>query len=114
MLTVVEYVRQDGSVPYRDWFDSLDKGAAAKISVQILRLQNGIIASVKGLGSIAECRIDRGPGYRVYLGREGDRLILLLGGGTKRRQPADIARAEAVWAEYKARRTAAGTRSDRG
>jgi putative addiction module killer protein len=56
---------------------------------------------------IGEYRIDWGPGYRIYLARDGDALIILLAGGTKQRQQGDIDRARAVWAEYKARKAAA-------
>jgi len=68
---------------------------------------------MKWIGVIAECRIDWGPGYRVYLAKDGDALIILLGGGTKARQQADIERAKAMFAEYKARKSAAKPRSKR-
>lgn len=106
-LTVVEYVREDGSNPYRAWFDSLHAQAAAKVATAAVRLELGNMSRVKWIGTIGEYRIDWGPGYRIYLARDGDALIILLGGGTKRRQQADIERAEAMWAEYKARKTAA-------
>jgi putative addiction module killer protein len=67
---------------------------------------------VKWIGTIGEYRIDWGPGYRIYLARDGDALIILLGGGTKQRQQTDIERAKAMWAEYRARR-AAGTNQER-
>jgi putative addiction module killer protein len=106
-LTVVEYVREDGSNPYRTWFDALDPQAAAKVATATLRLEMGNMSRVKWVGTIGENRIDWGPGYRMYLARDGNELILLLGGGTKRRQQADIRRAEALFAEYKARKAAA-------
>jgi putative addiction module killer protein len=60
---------------------------------------------VKSVGSgVSELRIDFGPGFRVYMGRDGDRLILLLGGGTKHRQQQDIERAKAAWQAYKRRK----------
>ncbi len=107
MLTVVEYVRDEGSNPYRTWFDSLHAPAAAKVATAVVRLELGNLSRVKWIGTIGELRIDWGPGYRIYLGRDGDRLIILLGGGTKQRQQADIERATTLWAEYKARKTAA-------
>ena len=100
-LTVVEYVRPDGSNPFRRWFDRLDAQAAAKVATATVRLTMGNTSSVKWLGAIAEYRIDWGPGYRVYLGRDGDALIVLLGGGTKKNQDADIAQARMLWSEYK-------------
>jgi putative addiction module killer protein len=97
-LTVAEYVPEDGSNPYRTWFDGLDPQAAAKVTTAILRLEMGNISRVKWIGAIGECRIDWGPGYRVYLASDGNALIVLFGGGTKRRQQADIRRAEALFA----------------
>jgi putative addiction module killer protein len=63
--------------------------------------------AVKWVGAIGEYRIDWGPGYRMYLGKDGESLVILLGGGTKQRQRADIERAKALWSEYKARKAAA-------
>jgi len=107
MSTVAEYVRDDGSNPYRAWFDSLDAQAAAKVAVAVARLEMGNTSSVKWMGAIGEYRIDWGPGYRIYLMRDGNELIVLLGGGTKNGQRSDIARARALAAEYKARKAAA-------
>jgi putative addiction module killer protein len=108
-LTVVEYIRADQSNPYREWFDGLDPQAAAKVATAILRLEMGNTSRVKWIGVIGEYRIDWGPGYRIYLAREGSALIVLFWGGTKRRQRADIRRAEELFAEYKARKAAAAT-----
>lgn len=63
---------------------------------------------MKWFAGIDELRIDWGPGYRVYLAKDGETLIVLLGGGAKRRQQADIARAMELHAEYKARKAARG------
>lgn len=107
-MQIEEYVRADGACPFRDWFDDLDTQAAAKVSTAVLRMELGNLAKVKWLGGgLGECRIDWGPGYRVYLTREGDRLILLFLGGTKRRQAADIAQAAALLDEYRRRKTLA-------
>lgn len=105
-LTVVEYVRPDGSNPFRRWFDRLDAQAAAKVATATVRLTMGNTSGVKWLGAIAEYRIDWGPGYRVYLGRDGEALIVLLGGGTKKNQDADIAQVRMLWSEYKKRKAA--------
>ncbi|MFI4987889.1 MAG: type II toxin-antitoxin system RelE/ParE family toxin [Alphaproteobacteria bacterium] len=106
-LTVVEYVREDASNPYRAWFNSLHAQAAAKVATATLRLELGNMSRVKWIGTIGEYRIDWGPGYRIYLAKDGEALIILLGGGTKQRQQANIQRARALWAEYKARKAAA-------
>jgi len=104
MLTIVEYVSEDGTSPYRLWFDSLPAQAAAKIATAIIRLEFGNTSRVKWIGVIGEYRIDWGPGYRIYLAKNGDALIVLLGGGTKKRQQIDIKRAHDMWTEYKARK----------
>jgi putative addiction module killer protein len=106
-LTVLEYVREDGSNPYRKWFMGLPAQAAAKIATARQRLEMGNTSRVKWIGLIGEYRIDWGPGYRIYLARDGEAVIILLGGGTKKRQGSDIEQAKTLWAEYKARRTAA-------
>jgi putative addiction module killer protein len=106
-LTVVEYVREDGSNPYRTWFDRLHAQAAAKVATATLRLEMGNTSSVKWIGTIGEYRIDWGPGYRIYLAKDGDALIILLGGGTKRGQQADVEQAKELLVEYKARKAAA-------
>lgn len=108
MPRVKEYIREDGNNPFRRWFDRLDPQAAAKVATALLRLQAGNTSGLKRIGAIAECRVDWGPGYRIYLGAEGSDLIILLGGGTKRRQQADIERATRLFAEYSARKAVAG------
>ena len=71
----------------------------------LTRMGNGNLSAVKGAGSgVHECVIDWGPGYRVYLGKVGDKLIILLGGGTKKHQQKDIDRAKKLWKEYKKRK----------
>jgi putative addiction module killer protein len=104
-LQVVEYVRADGEAPFRRWFDRLDALAAAKVSTALKRLCLGNLSSVKWFGGIGECRMDWGPGYRVYLTKDGERLLVLLWGGTKQRQQADVTRAKALNTEYRARKS---------
>lgn len=106
-IRVEEYIRPDGSSPYADWFNSLDAQVAAKVVTAKLRMELGNTSSVKWFAGIGEYVIDSGPGYRIYLAKDGDDLIVLFGGGTKRRQQADIERAKALHAEYKARKAEA-------
>jgi putative addiction module killer protein len=106
-VRVEEYIRPDGSSPYSDWFNGLDAQAAAKVVTAKLRMELGNTSNVKWFAGIGEYVIDWGPGYRIYLAKDGDDLIVLFGGGTKRRQQADIERAKALHAEYKARKAAA-------
>jgi putative addiction module killer protein len=103
-FTVVEYVREDGSNPYKRWFDGLHSQAAAKVAVARARLEFGNTSNVKRVGTIVEYRIDWGPGYRIYLAFEGDILIILLGGGTKKGQRSDIRRAQGLFEEYSSRK----------
>lgn len=104
-VRVEEYIRPDGSNPYKTWFDSLDAQAAAKIVTAKLRMELGNASKVKWFSGIGEYVINWGPGYRIYLARDGEMLIVLFGGGTKRRQQADIDRAIELHAEYKSRKT---------
>ncbi len=67
----------------------------------------GNTSNVKWFDGIGAYRIDWGPGYRIYLAKDGDDLILLLGGGTKKNQQAGIERAKAMWTEYRLRKSAA-------
>ena len=113
MPTVEESVREDGSSPYRTWFDGLHAQAAAKVVTATARLEMGNTSSVKWMGAIGEYRLDWGPGFRIYLLQDGDALIVLLGGGTKKSQQKDIARARALAAEYKARKAVAQPRHKR-
>jgi len=103
-IIVEEYLREDGSSPYQAWFNGLNAQAAAKITTAKLRLELGNTSSVKWFDGIGEYVIDWGPGYRIYLAKDGDRLIILFGGGTKQGQQRDIDRAKVFHAEYKARK----------
>ena len=70
------------------------------------RLEMGNVSNVKGVGAgVFEYRIDFGPGYRVYFGKDGDTIVILLGGGTKKRQDKDIADAQQRWADYEKRKS---------
>ena len=104
MIKIQEYLRADGSIPYKEWFDNLDAQAAAKVVTAKLRLELGNTSSVKWFSGIGEYVINWGPGYRVYLARDGEELIILFGGGTKRGQQKDIDQAKALHAEYKERK----------
>ena len=87
--------------PFAEWFDDLDAVTAARVDRYVRRLESGNFGAAKVLGEgVSELRLDFGPGYRVYFGRDGKTLIILLGGGSKRRQDADIAAAIARWKRY--------------
>ena len=105
MIEVKEYLDAEGSSPYAKWFDRLNVAAAAKVATAIHRREQGNLSNLKEVGAgVYEYRIDFGPGYRIYFGKEDDRLVLLLAGGTKRRQDADISAAKGHWRDYKRRK----------
>jgi putative addiction module killer protein len=84
---------------------ALDKQAAVKVAAALLRMEQGNFSNAKSVGEgVQEYRIDFGPGYRVYFGKDGERLVILLAGGTKKRQQNDIDTARARWADYKKRK----------
>ncbi len=98
---VVEYVRQ-GASPFGTWFAALNAHTAAKIATALYRLEQGNFSNVKAVGKgVSEYRVDFGPGYRIYFGQEGEIVVILLGGGSKKTQGKDIVTAQTLWAEYK-------------
>ena len=103
-MKVQEYIREDNSNPYQKWFDDLDPIAAAKVTVAKSRLELGNTSSIKWFDGIGEYKIDWGPGYRIYLARDGKQLIVLFGGGTKKGQQSDIEQAKELYQEYKRRK----------
>jgi putative addiction module killer protein len=103
-IKVEEYIREDASNPYKRWFDGLTSQAAAKVTVAKLRMELGNTSSIKWFDGLGEYVIDWGPGYRIYLAKDGGTLIVLFGGGTKRGQQRDIDKAKELLAEYKARK----------
>ena len=110
-IKVEEYIREDAISPYRQWFDGLPAQAAAKVAVAKLRMELGNTSSIKWFDGMGEYVIDWGPGYRIYLAKDGDTLIVLFGGGTKRGQQRDIDQAKQLLAEYKARKKAMKAKS---
>ncbi len=106
MIEVKEYLDTHGRSPFGRWFEGLDSKAAAKVRMAIARLESGNLADFKGVGEgVLERRIDFGPGYRIYLAKDGEQLVILLGGGTKARQQNDIRYAQRCWEDYKRRKT---------
>src|SRR2546425_12994031 len=98
-IRILEYLDAEGRSPYGAWFDGLNAPAAAKVVAALYQLAAGNRSNVKGVGSgVGEREIDFGPGYRVYFGREGGRVIVLLGGRTQQRQHQAIGKAKERWA----------------
>jgi putative addiction module killer protein len=104
-VAVREYLDAGGKSPFARWFAELESQAAAKIATALYRLEQGNFSNVEGVGSgVYEYKVNFGPGYRVYFGKDGDKLVILLGGGSKKRQSTDISAALACWQDYKRRR----------
>ena len=105
MIDVREYLDPNGGSPFADWIAHLNPKAASKVATAVTMLDTGNFSNVKGIGSgVFEYRIDFGPGYRVYFGKDGELLVIVLGGGTKKRQQHDIESALANWQDYKRRK----------
>ena len=106
-IEVREYLDRSGRSPFGVWSDRLTRPAAVKVAAALARMQQGNLSNAKGVGAgVHEYRIDFGPGYRIYFGKDGDRLIILVGCGMKKRQREDIDTAHARWRDYKLRKAA--------
>jgi putative addiction module killer protein len=106
--TLEEYLDDAGRSPFARWFTALAAEAAAKVTTALYRLEQGNTSNVKPVGGgVSELRVDFGPGYRVYFGQDGDVLVILLGGGSKKAQQRDIASARRRWVDYKRRKRSA-------
>ncbi len=100
---IVEYLDGEGRSPFRAWLRELRDGKGRGIiRNRINRLMDGNFGDCGSVGDgVHELVVDFGPGYRVYFGEDGSRIVLL-GGGDKSTQPADIARTRRRWSEYNA------------
>lgn len=105
MIQLAEYLDERGNSPFGKWINRLNREAAAEVTYALTRLERGYQSRVKAVGrGVNECKIDFGPGYRVYFGRDGNQLFVLLGGGTKKQQSKDILQAKTNWKAYKRRK----------
>lgn len=104
-IEIEVYEEASGARPFDRWFDRLPAAHAAKVTTALIRLGTGARSGLKAVGSgVSEWRIDWGPGIRIYLAFDGTRLVILLGGGSKSRQQADIDEALLRWTDYKRRK----------
>lgn len=99
---VAEYKTADGASPFQEWLDGLrDVRARALIRKRLIRVRQGNLGEWRSVGDgVKEIKIAFGPGYRVYFGEDGDTLVVLLCGGDKGSQDADIKTAKKYWADY--------------
>ncbi|MCB0072155.1 MAG: type II toxin-antitoxin system RelE/ParE family toxin, partial [Caldilineaceae bacterium] len=99
---MLEYLDEQGRNPFREWLEGLrDHQARARIRARLNRVRLGNFGDSKSVGGgVFELRIPYGPGYRIYFGRDGDKVVILLTGGDKRRQARDIALAQTLWDDY--------------
>lgn len=105
-IKLQEYIRENGDNPYQKWFSDLDAQAAAKVTVAKTRMELGNLSNIEWFRGVGEYKIDWGPGYRIYLAKDGESLIILYGGSTKKGQQHAIDQAVALHEEYKARKKA--------
>ena len=109
MVTIREYEDPEGRRPFGRWFDGLSIEAAVKVETALARLEVGNFSNVKGVGQgLFETRIHFGPGYRVYFGKDGNQVVILLAGGAKKTQAQDIRTARLSWKNYKKHREQEG------
>lgn len=100
---VWEYLTPDGRRPFHQWLKSLrDIKTRALVRQRLNRVRLGNLGHCKRLtADISELKIDYGPGYRIYFGETGDTIVILLCGGDKSTQRADIQQAKAYWQDYR-------------
>ncbi len=109
MIEIRAYIDEKGHRQFVRWFDRLNTAAAARVTTALARMEKGNLSNIRSVGGgVLEQRIHFGPGYRIYFGKDGDTLIILLGGGTKKRQQTDIEAAQDLWQEYKRRKRQEG------
>ena len=105
MIELRGYIDTNGNKRFAKWLNGLDAGAAAKVTIAMTRMEQGNFSNTKSVGGgVFECKITFGPGYRVYFGKGGEQIAILLGGRTKQGQQNDIRLALDRWEDYKQRK----------
>ena len=105
MINLVRYQQTNGNEPFSDWLNGVrDKIAQARIRIRLRQVEAGNFGDCESVGEgVSELRMHVGAGYRVYFGRHGQTVVVLLCGGDKRTQTNDIKRAKLFWADWKGR-----------
>ncbi len=105
---IKRYIKQNGAVPFAEWFGSLrDVNAKIRIDKRLERVSSGNLGDCRSVGEgVCELKIDYGQGYRVYFGQVGSAIVLLLCGGDKSTQDQDISKAYEYWRDYERRQNA--------
>ena len=111
-VSILHYCTIEGRFPYREWVESIaDKVVRAAVLARVDRLAFGAFGDWKMLGhGVCELRVHIGAGHRIYFGRDGRTVVILLCGGDKRSQDADIKLAKRYWKDYETRKKGAGGR----
>ncbi len=109
-VSILHYRTLEGRFPYREWVESItDKSTRAAVLARADQLAFGLFGDWKPVGErVCELRIHYGAGYRIYFGRDGKAIVILLCGGDKRLQDADIERAKKYWRDYETRKRSTG------
>lgn len=105
-MKISNYITEDGKEPFAEWIKGLDGNARGRINARLTRIRlNGNFGDAESVGNgVSELKVDYGQGFRVYFAKSGKEIVLLLCGGTKKRQNNDIKKAKEYWSEYKARK----------
>lgn len=99
-----DYIASNGKRPFREWLISLESKDRHRVRERLERVRLGNFGDVKAIGlGVHELRLAFGPGYRIYFGQDGRSLVILLGGGEKAGQTADIHEAHERWMDYRRR-----------
>lgn len=100
-VTILYYQTDSGRRPFKDWLDSLDTGVQVIVDSRLARVRRGLFGDSEYLkDGIYELKLDVGPGYRIYYGKNGNTVVILLHAGHKKHQTADITTAREYWANY--------------
>lgn len=107
MVELLRYQRDDGREPFTEWLGTMrDKVAQARIRIRLRQVQAGNFGDSEPVGDgVIELRVHIGAGYRLYCARHGKAVVILLCGGDKRSQPADIKQAKELWMAWKRRQS---------